>query len=209
MIELAGVRKKFGPLALFEDLEFEVAGGETLVITGPSGCGKTTLLRMIAGLERPDGGEMRVNGTTVFHPRAWVAAHDRGVALSFQEPVLWPHMDLVENIRLGNPSVSRVEAAETLERLGLKAGGKVAVGSLSGGEARRVDLARAVLSGRPVLLLDEPMAHLDPELAGKVFDWLRSETRSRTRIIVTHTPGESREWGGEVRRLTARGLQPL
>jgi iron(III) transport system ATP-binding protein len=209
MIELTGVNKAFGPLMLFEGMGFEVAAGETLVITGPSGCGKTTLLRMIAGLELPDGGEIRVNGRTVFHPGAWVAAHDRGVALSFQEPVLWPHMDLVENIRMGSPSVSRIEAVETLEKLGLKAGGKVAVGSLSGGEARRVDLARAVLSGRPVLLLDEPMAHLDQELAGSVFDWLRSETRSRTRIIVTHTPGKCGEWGGKVRRLTARGLQPL
>jgi iron(III) transport system ATP-binding protein len=209
MIELTGVSKSFGPLRLFEGMGFEAAAGETLVVTGPSGCGKTTLLRMIAGLERPDSGEIRVNGRRVFDAGVCVAAHQRGVALAFQEPVLWPHMDLVENIRLGTGGVSTQEAAETLERLGLKADGKAAVGSLSGGEARRVDLARAVLSGRPVLLLDEPMAHLDQELAERVFDWLQSETRSRTRIIVTHAPGQGRAWGGDLRKLTARGLEPI
>ena len=206
MIELTGVNKSFGGLRLFEGLGFEVAAGETLVITGPSGCGKTTLLRMIAGLERPDGGEIRVNGSRVFGAGVCVAAYERGVAVGFQEPVLWPHMDLVENVRLGNGGLSRREAAETLERLGLKADGR-AVGSLSGGEARRVDLARAVMSGRAVLLLDEPMAHLDHDLAVGVFDWLQSTTRSRTRVIVAHAPEEGRGWGGRVCRVTAGSLQ--
>jgi len=122
--------------------------------------------------------------------------------------VLWPHMNLVDNVRLANPSLSRREAAGALERLGLAPRGNVAVGSLSGGEARRVDLVRAVLSNRPVVLLDEPMAHLDQELGRLVFDWLQSMTRSRTRIIVTHSPGNGCRWGGEIRRLTSCGLKP-
>lgn len=209
MIELARICKSFGSMMLFEGLEYRASAGETLVITGGSGCGKTTLLRMIAGLDRPDKGEIRIAKRTVFGPGTRVAAHERGVALSFQEPVLWPHLDLVENIRFANPSLSTHEVSDTLDRLGLRAAGQAMVSSLSGGEARRVDLARAVLSGRPVLLLDEPMAHLDEQLGGQVFAWVQSTTNTRTRLIVTHSPAEGRRWGGEIRRLTARGLEPI
>lgn len=209
MIELLGVTKSFGRLRLFDGLELRVGAGETVVITGPSGCGKTTLLRMIAGLEPPDRGEIRANGRIVSGPGVRVASHERGVALSFQDPVLWPHLDLVENIRLANPAVTVREVAGALDRLGLEAGRRVAAGSLSGGEARRVDLARAVLSDRPVLLLDEPMAHLDRELGACVMDWLQSLTKSRTRLIVTHSLEESSRWGCRARRLTARALEPV
>lgn len=196
MIELVDIAKSFGRHILFSGLTLAVDSGQTVIVTGASGSGKSTLLRLIAGLDQPGSGEIRLTCGVVFSQHRFVQPHERGVAMSFQEPVLWPHMDIRSNIRFPRPQLPDSELDSALDALDLRGVIHSHPAALSGGEARRVDLARAVLSRRPILLLDEPLTHLDPALSDRVFDWLRRETASLTRIVVTHAPGSAHDWGG-------------
>lgn len=144
--------------------------GETLVILGPSGAGKTTLLRMIAGLERPDSGTMLLDG----HDLLKIPASQRRVALVFQHDALFPQMTIYENLAFAL-RVRRTPAAAIENRvngvaraLGIETHLRERPARLSGGERQRAALARAVLSDPRVLLLDEPLAHLDPQLRAHV-----------------------------------------
>lgn len=147
-----------GRRAALDGVSFSVGDGETLVVLGPSGAGKTTLLRVLAGLEAPDGGSIALDGRDI----TTLPAQKRRIAMVFQDDALFPHMTIRENLAFGGASLQRVESvaraleidAHLLER----------PARLSGGERQRAELARAVLSDPRVLLLDEPLAHLDPQL---------------------------------------------
>lgn len=194
-IRLADVTKRFGSHPALDSVSFALAPGKAAVIVGPSGCGKTTLLRVIAGLEVPDTGEVVLNGMTVSAAgRAIVPPHQRRLGFVFQDLALWPHLTVRENLDfvLGSTDVSRRERTRrTQEALSLVRIEQFSMRyphQLSGGEQQRVALARAIVGEPRVLLLDEPLSSLDPDLRAE----LRSElarlqrTLTLTMVYVTH-----------------------
>ncbi|WP_037081370.1 thiamine ABC transporter ATP-binding protein [Neorhizobium vignae] len=171
-----------------------VPAGAVTAITGPSGSGKSTFLNLVAGFETPDRGHILIAGEDVTgkHPS------ERPVSLVFQDNNLFAHLDLATNIGLGiNPSLKlsgndRAAISQALERVDLSGFEKRMPGTLSGGERQRAAFARALVRKKPVLLMDEPFAALDPGLrlsmAGLLID-LHRET-GNTVLIVTHDPNE-------------------
>ncbi len=165
-LELTGVTKTYGDVLAVDDLDVRIAQGEFFALLGPSGCGKTSTLKMMAGFEQPDRGEIRlegdeVTGTPPFH---------RDVNLVFQDYALFPHLNLRDNVAFGLKikGVSRGErrkrADEMLERMALPGIGDRRISEISGGQQQRVALARALINHPKVLLLDEPLGALDLKL---------------------------------------------
>lgn len=175
----------------------ELPAGGITAITGPSGSGKSTLLNLIAGFENPESGKVMIGGTnvTTLHPS------QRPVSLVFQDNNLFAHLDLLTNIGLGiHPALKlsaddRQRISEALERVGLPGYEKRKPGTLSGGEKQRAAFARAMVRKRPVLLLDEPFAALDPGLRQSMASLLLELHREtgNTVAIVTHDAGEVRQ----------------
>ncbi len=176
------------------DAAVAVAPGERLALVGPSGAGKSTLLRTLAGLVRPDGGRIELDGTTWFDSEAGVAMppERRGVGLVFQEYALFPRMSAWRNvgygIRGGSRAQRRERAHELLERFGLAARSDARPHDLSGGERQRVALARALASEPQLLLLDEPLSALDATTRGVASAELSAllATMAIPAVIVTH-----------------------
>lgn len=166
--------------------------GEILTLLGPSGCGKTTLLRLIAGFERPDGGEVRIGDRSVAGPGSWVAPENRGVGMVFQDYALFPHLTVAKNVAFGLRRLGRAEEQQrvkhALEMVGLGSLGHRYPYQLSGGQQQRVALARA-LAGRPdLILLDEPLSNLDADLRKHMRTELKAilNEAGATAILVTH-----------------------
>ena len=172
MAEVSGknLTRTFGGTTALSSVSFEAPAGSVLLILGPSGAGKTTLLRLVAGLEQPDQGTISIAGDPVTAPNVRVPPHRRGVAFVFQQPTLWPHMTAVGNVALAltgrglRKSERRRHATEMLGRLSMGDRLGAYPATLSGGEMQRVGLARALVAGPQVLLLDEPFASLDAPL---------------------------------------------
>jgi len=201
-LRLAGVTKHFGAGAAVDDLSLSVATGESVVILGPSGCGKTTVLRLIAGLERPDAGEISLDGRTVARSgRNLVPPHERRLGFVFQDLALWPHLTVRGNLDfvLGSVGVVRVERAErireVLELVRIDALAGRHPHQLSGGEQQRVALARALVGLPRLLLLDEPFSSLDPELRVVLRGEVQRLRRALhlTSIFVTHDRDDATE----------------
>ncbi len=200
-VRCSGLSVHAGLVRLIGPLDLEVAAGEHLLLCGPSGCGKTTLLRAIAGLARASSGRVELAGECVSDgPREWVPPHRRGIGFLFQGPSLWPHMNVRRTLDFalsegGLPREERVRRrAELLEWVELSGYEARLPASLSGGEAQRLALARA-LCGRPrLLLLDEPLGPLDADLRGALLERLGALQRrlALTVVHVTHDPGEAR-----------------
>ena len=177
---------------------FRVAGGSS-VLFGQSGVGKTTLLMMLAGLVRPDRGHIRVSGRTLFDAgsRVNIAPHRRRAGVVFQEPRLFPHLSVRGNLLYGAPSTQAVQGVA--ERLDIAHLLERWPRTLSGGEARRVAIGRALLSEPDFLLLDEPLASLDRdrrEDAMRAIERVRDEVRLPM-LVVTHDPEEAERLGGD------------
>lgn len=179
-IAVRGISKQFrrrsGRLAVaIDDLSLQVAPGELVGVVGPSGCGKTTLLRTVAGLDRPSAGEIRLGNTVVFGPKVFLPPEDRGIGMMFQSYALWPHMSVGQNVayplrcRRVGAREARARASEMLGLLGLAELEKESPSRLSGGQQQRVALARSLVARPPVLLFDEPLSNVD----AKVRDELR------------------------------------
>ncbi len=179
------------------DVSLELAPGEIMCLLGPSGCGKTTLLRIAAGLERPQAGRVLLDGEPVTDERRFVPPERRGVGLMFQDYALFPHLTILENVAFGLKGMARqaaaTEAHNALRRVGLDAFAEAYPHELSGGEQQRVALARAIVPRPGVLLMDEPFSGLDQRLRDSVRDEtlaLLKETRSSA-LLVTHDPVEA------------------
>jgi len=170
MLVLEGFALAYDGQAALGGLDLTVGDGQIVALLGPSGCGKTSLLRIVAGLTRPDGGRVVLDGRDL----AGVPTHQRGIGLMFQDYALFPHRNVADNVAFGlrmrgdGPSARRHRVAEVLALVGLAGFGDRAVGSLSGGEKQRVALARALAPSPALLMLDEPLGALDRTLRDRL-----------------------------------------
>ncbi|HEX5054269.1 MAG TPA: ABC transporter ATP-binding protein [Planctomycetota bacterium] len=174
-------------------LSFDVPAGGRLAIVGASGSGKTTLLRCLAGLERPRSGSIRIGTQCVADPHTHVPPDRRGLGLVFQDGALWSHMTVLQHLTFAAPDLSRDEARALLQRAGLAAHEHKKPGVLSGGEAQRLGLLRALAPRPHVLLLDEPLRSVDVHQRDALVLLLRTLTDERglTTILVTHDRDEA------------------
>lgn len=176
------------------DVELGVAAGETVAVMGPNGAGKSTLLDLVAGVLRADEGTVTLEEQELAGPRTWVPAHRRRVALLSQDPLLFPHLTVLDNVAFapraaGSSRRSAREGAYAwLERFDVRALAERRPHQISGGQAQRVALARALAAEPALLLLDEPMAALDVDVVRDLRPLLREVTAARSTVLVTHDP---------------------
>lgn len=195
VLQCAEVRKAFGANQVLVGFDLDVAAGSITAILGPSGGGKTTLLRLIAGFERVDGGSIRIRGQEVDGPSVTLAPHRRRVGYVPQEGALFPHLSVAANVGFGltRAQARSVRVAECLELVGLAGRERARPHELSGGMQQRVALARALAPGPDLVLLDEPFSSLDAgtraQVRADVCEVLRSA--GATAILVTHDQQEA------------------
>ena len=195
MLEIRGIKKSFGNLHALDGVSLSIRDGEFFSLLGPSGCGKTTLLRIIAGFERPDTGDLSFNG----HAINWMAPNHRPFNMVFQKYALFPHLNVEKNIFFGLRmlKVDRMEAirrvSEALDLVQMTEFAKRDVTTLSGGQQQRVALARALVNRPRVLLLDEPLSALDLKLREQMqLELLKIQRKLKiTFIFVTHDQDEA------------------
>jgi iron(III) transport system ATP-binding protein len=198
LIELVDLSLRYpgGTLAV-DRLSVAVAHGEILALLGPSGCGKTTILRLVAGLERPDRGRISIRGQAVAGPGVFVPPEQRGVGIVFQDYALFPHLSVAGNVGFGLFTWVRTarqrRVQEVLELVELAAVAGRQPHELSGGQQQRVALARALAPGPAVILLDEPFSNLDADLRAQMREEIGRILRytSTTTIFVTHDQEEA------------------
>lgn len=191
-----GLAKWFGSVSAVIDVSLDVASGEILALLGPSGCGKTTLLRLIAGFERPDEGTIELGGRFVAGRGSFVQPERRHAAFVFQDYALFPHMTVEDNVCFGVPRSERADRlAPILDLVGLAGFGSRYPHELSGGQQQRVALARALAPEPEIVLLDEPFSNLDADLRARVRLEVREiiRTAGATAIFVTHDQQEAFE----------------
>jgi iron(III) transport system ATP-binding protein len=196
------VVKTFGPVRAVDGVDLALADGELLALLGPSGCGKTTLLRLIAGFERPDSGTITLAGERLAAPGVSLAPEKRRIGLVFQDYALFPHLSVADNVAFGLPKGAnkRERVAHMLDIVGLPGLGKRMPHELSGGQQQRVALARSLASEPRLILLDEPFSNLDPALRASVRAevWSILQSLGTTAIIVTHDQEEALSLPGRV-----------
>jgi molybdate transport system ATP-binding protein len=198
----AEILKKLPDFTLELTLE---ASDEILVLFGPSGAGKTMTLRLLAGLERPDGGEIRLNDRLLFSraSRVNLPPRARRCGLVFQDLALFPHLDVLGNVRYGMRSRTADadrKLARLLETFGIEHLARRRPAELSGGEQQRVALARALVAEPDILLLDEPFSALDYDTRGRIYDELLTahELWRIPFILVTHERSEAERLGDRI-----------
>jgi len=197
MLALDRVAQSYGRKAVLKDISFQLTPGQIGCLLGPSGCGKTTALRLIAGFEKLDGGEIRIHGEAVARAGWSLAPEKRQVGLVFQDYALFPHLSVAGNVAFGLSGLSNDERAlrvqQMLKLVGLSREAASWPHQLSGGQQQRVALARALAPKPRLLLLDEPFSNLDVELREKlsleVRDILKHE--GITALLVTHDQHEA------------------
>ena len=214
MISIRKLRKTFhaqqGVVNALKEIDLDVKEGDFCVLLGPSGCGKTTTLRCVAGLERPDGGEIEIGGRMVNAPasRVYVPAEKRDIGMVFQSYAIWPHMSVFENVAFpltqGQKKVARTMVGDrvraALKRVQLDGLEDRPATDLSGGQQQRVAMARAMVTDAKVLLMDEPLSNLDARLREQMRVELRKITKSIgvTTLYVTHDQAEALSLGDKV-----------
>jgi ABC-type Fe3+/spermidine/putrescine transport system ATPase subunit len=189
----------FGNQEILREINLNLEQSEIIAILGPSGCGKTTLLRTISGLQEPNFGKISFKGEPIEH----VPCEQRGIGMLFQKPVLFPFKDVLGNILFAyqrKEERNMDDVYSILKEMGLKGKEHQAIETLSGGEAQRVVLARALLTNPKLLLLDEPLSALDVDLRRKIAQEMRSTLKARgiPAIHVTHDPVEASIIGDRV-----------
>jgi iron(III) transport system ATP-binding protein len=218
LLTLSRVTKRYGPRGTpaVEELSLAVEPGEILALLGPSGCGKTTTLRLIAGFETLDAGEITIGGRVVGRAGdPGVPPEERGVGVVFQDYALFPHLTVADNVAFGLTRLPRDErarrVAEILELVGLTAFRARYPHELSGGQQQRVAAARALAPAPAVLLLDEPFSNLDADLRAQMRDEVEKLLRETgtTAIFVTHDQEEAFTIADQVGVLHAGHLAQL
>ncbi len=195
LVTFEGVVKRFGDFVAVQTMDFEIAKGEFLAIMGSSGCGKTTTLRMLAGLEAPTEGVIRLSGKAINHLPTW----SRDTPMVWQSLALFPFLTVIENVEFGlkmrgvDKAVRRRKAGEWLERMQISEFAERNVAQLSGGQRQRVALARSLVVEPEILLLDEPLSALDAALKVRMQSVLKNLQRETgiTFVYVTHSQSEA------------------
>ncbi|MBR1402763.1 MAG: ABC transporter ATP-binding protein [Treponema sp.] len=201
-VELKNINKNFGNFKASDNVSFGVEKGKLVALLGPSGSGKTTILRMIAGLESPDDGDVIIDGKVVND----IPAAKRGIGFVFQNYALFRYMTVEENIAFGlkvqklDKNFIKERVQEMIELVDLKGMGKRYPSQLSGGQRQRVAFARAIAPNPHLLLLDEPFAAIDAKVRQELRTWLRSMISKLgiTSIFVTHDQEEAVEVSDEI-----------
>jgi polar amino acid transport system ATP-binding protein len=196
-LRAANLCKSFGPQIVLKNVNIDLENVHTLALIGPSGGGKSTLLRIIAGLEIPDSGNLYLNDREIIYRERELMAHRRTVGTVFQAFNLFPHMTALQNITLPlekvhryNPADARQVAEVILERFGLTEHGQKSPAQLSGGQRQRVAIARAISIKPKLLLFDEPTSALDPEMTAEVLEVIEElRKEGRDLVLVTHQMG--------------------
>ncbi len=205
MLRVGRLRKRYARdregIAAVDDVSFQVPSGSFFTLLGPSGCGKTTTLRCIAGLERPEGGEIAIGTRLVFSSdrRVFVPPHRRRLGMVFQSYAIWPHMTVAQNVAYplearGEPRSTIAERVrEALRMVDLPGLESRPATDLSGGQQQRVAVARAIVADAGVLLLDEPLSNVDSKLRTQMRDELRGlqQRLGVTTLYVTHDQEEA------------------
>ena len=201
VLEFRNVTKRFKSTAAVDDISFSIESGEVFTLLGPSGCGKTTTLRLIAGLEEPDDGEILVKGILVAAPKqgVFVMPDKRQMGMVFQSYAIWPHLTVFENVafplraRGESSSTIKQRVLQALETVGLADLDRRGATELSGGQQQRVALARALVYAPAILLLDEPLSNLDAKLREQMRLEIRAlQKRLKLTILyVTHDQAEA------------------
>ncbi len=202
MLEAHDIRKSFSGLEVLKGVSFTLDRAQVLSVIGPSGSGKSTLLRIVTQLERADGGSLVVDGLTLFHDGSEGCVYDRAngqpiarkTGLVFQNFNLFPHFSVLRNITEAQRAVlkrgrdeSEVKAMELLRKMGLEDKASSYPCQLSGGQAQRVSIARALAMDPEILFFDEPTSALDPELTKEILSVIRDLRSERmTMVVVTH-----------------------
>ncbi|MBT9157986.1 MAG: Spermidine/putrescine import ATP-binding protein PotA [Firmicutes bacterium] len=214
-VTLSGIQKKFGAIDAVHNVDLNIARGEFFSLLGPSGCGKTTTLRLLAGLEDLDGGEIKIDGQTVALAGKNVPPEKRGVGIVFQDYALFPHLSVFANVAFGLYGMGKADiklrVEQMLDLVGLQSSAQKYPHELSGGQRQRVALARTLAPCPSVVLLDEPFSNLDAELR----DALRQETKEILRasgstvILVTHDQEEALSLSDRVGVMNAGRLEQV
>ena len=199
-LKISRLSKNFGPHQALDRLSLDLEGVRRLAVIGPSGGGKTTLLRVLAGLEIPDEGEVTLNDEPMEFQENALRRHRRNIGVVFQSYNLFPHLTALQNITLplekvhGHaPAAAQEIAMQLLGRFQLETHAAKRPAALSGGQRQRVAIARAIAIQPRILLFDEPTSALDPEMTAEVLDMIRElSTETRDLIFVTHQMGFAR-----------------
>ena len=208
-----------GAITPVDHVDLTVAENELVVLLGPSGCGKTTLLRCVAGLERPDEGEIIIDGKTVFSSKKGIfePSDRRQLAMVFQSYALWPHMTVAENVayplhsrKTPGPEIAR-RVSEVLGMVGVGGLEQQHPGRISGGQQQRVALARALVANSNVVLFDEPLSNVDAQVRAQLrFELQSMQSRLRfSGLYVTHDQTEAMELGHRVAVLDSGKISAL
>ncbi len=202
-LEIQGLTRRFGGREVVSDVSLRIEAGQVSCLLGPSGCGKSTTLRLIAGVDWPDAGTIRVDGRPIVEGTARVPPETRGIGLMFQDFALFPHLSVAENVGFGLPRRSAGREArvdELLGTVGMTRHRRKYPHELSGGEQQRVALARALAPRPKIMLMDEPFSGLDDRLR----DDIRDETLAVLKaegtavLLVTHEPTEAMRMADEI-----------
>jgi spermidine/putrescine transport system ATP-binding protein len=212
-ISIRGVTKAFGDVVAVNDISIDIREGEFLTLLGPSGCGKTTTMRMVAGFEEPDAGQILLRGTDM----VGIPPNKRHVNMCFQNYALFPHMDVQQNIEYGLklkkvPKEERArQVAEMLEIVRLEGFERRKPGQLSGGQMQRVALARALVNRPAALLLDEPLGALDVKLRKQMQLELKriQHELNTTFVYVTHDQEEALSMSDRIAVMNAGSIEHL
>jgi iron(III) transport system ATP-binding protein len=202
-LEIRNLVRRFGGMAVVDDVSLTVMPGQVTCLLGPSGCGKSTTLRMIAGVEMQDSGEIWVDGQLICDTVFRVPPERRAIGLMFQDFALFPHLSVAENVAFGLTGprdARRARVEELLNRVGLMRFIDAYPHSLSGGEQQRVALSRALAPRPRIMLMDEPFSGLDNRLRDDIRDQtleiLKQEDAAV--LLVTHEPDEAMRMADEI-----------
>ena len=197
MIKVRNLQKSFGDNHVLNGIDVDIRKGECVCVIGPSGSGKSTFLRCLNLLEKPEEGEIYINGQDIMDPKLNVDKYRENLGMVFQHFNLFPNMTVKQNITLAPVRLKKwtkeeadTKAIELLRRVGLERKADTYPNKLSGGQKQRVAVARALAMNPEVMLFDEPTSALDPEMVGEVLDVMKSLVKEgMTMVVVTHEMG--------------------